>query len=99
MTDLTLSIDGSRTVDATSLADLNTALEALTQAHEADTPVAVRSGSLRWRDGGVWITVTLTLPTTADSVDADRQMLAQVAADTGLTEDVETAMEAIEVGA
>jgi len=99
MTDLTLSINGSRTVDATDLADLNTALEALTQAHEADDPVAVRSGSLRWRDGGVWIQVSLTLPTKAETLESDKQTLAQVAADTGLTEDVETAMEAIEVGA
>jgi len=99
MADLTLSIDGSRTVDTTDLADLNTALEALTQAHEADDPVAVRSGSLRWRDGGVWIQVTLTLATAVDSLETDKQTLAQVAADTGLTEDVETAMEAIGLGA
>jgi len=97
MTDLTLSIDGSRTVDATDLTDLNTALEALTQAHEADDPVAVRSGSLRWRDGGVWIQVSLTLPTTPSSIETDKQTLAQVAVDTGLVNDAETAVEKIDV--
>ena len=97
MTDLTLSIDGSRTVDATNLTDLNSALEALTQAHKADDPVTVRSGSLRWRDGGVWIQVSLRLPTTPSKIDADAQTLAQVAVDTGLVDDVETATEAIDV--
>jgi hypothetical protein len=97
MTDLTLSINGSRTVDATNLADLNTALEALTQAHESDDPVAVQSGSLRWRDGGVWISVSLTLATTPDEIDEDTQTLARVAVDTGLVDDVKTATEAIDV--
>jgi len=97
MTDLTLSIDGSRTVDATDLSDLNSAVEALTQAHESGDPVAVRSGSLRWRDGGVWISVSLTLPTTPSEIDVDAQTLAQVAVDTGLVDDVETATEEINV--
>jgi len=97
MTDLTLSIDGSRTVDATDLTDLNTALEALTEAHESDDPVAVRSGSLRWRDGGVWISVSLTMPTTPGEIDADTETLAQVAVDTGLVNDFETATEEINV--
>jgi hypothetical protein len=97
MTDLTLSIDGNRTVDATDLTDLNAALEALTQAHESDDPVAVRSGSLRWRDGGVWIQVSLTLPTTPSSLETDKDTLAQVAVGTGLVADVKTATEAINV--
>lgn len=97
MTDLTLSIDGSRTVDASNLTDLNSALEALTQAHESDGPVAVRSGSLRWRDGGVWIQVRLTLPTTPSEIDADKQTLAQVAVDTGLKSDTQTAVEDVDV--
>ena len=97
MTDLTLSIDGSRTVDASDLTDLNSALEALTQAHESGDSVAVRGGSLRWRDGGVWISVSLTMPTTASEVDSDTQTLAQVAVDTGLVSDIETATEAINV--
>jgi hypothetical protein len=97
MTDLTLSIDGSRTVDVTDLTDLNNALEALTQAHESNDPVAVRSGSLRWRDGGVWIQVSLTLPTTASNIDSDKDNLAQVAVDTGLVDDIKTATEEINV--
>ena len=95
--DLTLSIDGSRTVDATDLTDLTSALEALTAAHESGDPVAVRSGSLRWRDGGVWISVSLTMPTTASDIDEDTQRLAQVAVDTGVVDDIETATEAINV--
>jgi hypothetical protein len=97
MTDLTLTIDGSRTVDATDLTDLNSALEALTQAHESDDPVAVRSGSLRWRDGGVWIQVSLTLPTSPSSIKTDKQTLAQVAVDTGLADDLQAATEEINV--
>jgi len=97
MTDLTLSINGSRTVGATNLTDLDSALEALTQAHESGDSVAVRSGSLRWRDGGVWIQVSLTLPTSPSSIKTDKDKLAQVAVDTGLADDVETATEAIDV--
>jgi len=97
MTDLTLSIDGSRTVDVSNLTDLNSALQALTDAHESDDPVAVRSGSLRWRDGGVWIQVSLTLATTPSEIDSDTQTLAQVAVDTGLKSDIETATEDIDV--
>jgi len=95
--DLALSIDGSRTVDATNLTNLNSALEALTQAHESGDPVAVRSGSLRWRDGGVWIQVSLTMPTTATEIDTDTETLAQVAVDTGLVDDLKAATEAINV--
>lgn len=97
MTDLTLSIDGSRTVDATNLTDLNSALEALTQAHESGDPVAVRSGSLRWRDGGMWIQVSLTMPTTPSSIDSDTDTLAQIAVDTELVADLATAREEINV--
>jgi hypothetical protein len=97
MSDLTLSIDGSRTVDASNLTDLNAALQALTSAHEADDPVAVRSGALRWRDGGVWIQVSLTLPTSPSNIDADKDALAQVAVDTGLVADLPAATEAIDV--
>lgn len=97
MTDLTLSIQGSRTVDATNLTALDSALKELTQAHESENPVAIRSGSLRWRDGGVWIQVSLTLPTTPNEIETNKQTLAQVAVDTGLVSDIETAMEAVDV--
>lgn len=97
MTTLTLSIDGSRTVEPANLTTLNSALKALTQAHEANDPVAVRSGSLRWRDGGVWIQVSLTLPTTPSEIETDKDTLAQVAVDTGLVADRTTALEAIDV--
>jgi len=97
MTDLTLSIDGSRTVDATDLTDLNAALEALTQAHESDDPVAVRSGSLRWRDGGVWVQASLELPTTVAEMDANKDALAQVAVDAGMHDSVSEAKDAIQV--
>jgi hypothetical protein len=97
MTELALSIDGSRTVDATNLTELNSALEALTDAHESDDPVAVRSGSLRWRDGGVWVQVNLTLPTAPSSIETDKETLAQVAVDTGLSADIDTALANINV--
>jgi hypothetical protein len=97
MTELTLSIDGSSTVAADNLAVLNGALESLTQAHEAGNPIAVRSGSLRWRDGGVWVSVSLTLPTTPSEIDTDKQALAQVAVDAGMHDSVEKAVEAINV--
>jgi hypothetical protein len=97
MTDLTLSIDGSRTVDATNLTDLDTAIEALTQAHKSDDPVAVRSGSLRWRDGGVWIQANLTLETTGATIESDTDTLARIAVDTGLAADVTTAREEVTV--
>jgi hypothetical protein len=97
MTELTLSIDGSSTVAGDNLTVLNTALESLTQAHEAGNPVAVRSGSLRWRDGGVWVSVSLTMPTTPSEIDADKQTLAQVAVDAGMHDSVSEATEEINV--
>ncbi len=97
MTDLQLSIDGSSTVSADNLTVLNGALEALTQAHEAGNPVAVQSGSLRWRDGGVWVSVSLTLPTTPTEIDTDKQTLAQVAVDAGMFETVSEAVAEINV--
>jgi len=84
MTDLTLSIDGSSTVAADNLTVLSGALESLTQAHEAGDPIAVRSGSLRWRDGGVWVSVTLEMPTTPSEINSDKTRLAQVAVDAGM---------------
>jgi len=97
MTDLTLSIDGSRTVAVSNLTDLNSALEALTQAHEAGDAVRVASGALRWRDGGVWIQANLTMPTKVSDVSADKDALAQVAVDTGLKSDLATAEEEMDV--
>ncbi len=97
MTELTLSINGSSTVSADNLAVLNAALESLTQAHAAGNPIAVRSGSLRWRDGGVWVSVSLTLPTTPSEIEADKQTLAQVAVDAGMFEAVSEAVEEINV--
>lgn len=95
--ELTLSIDGNRTVEATNLTDLTDALEALTAAHESGDAVRVRSGSLRWRDGGVWISASLTLPTTTTDVDTDSEALAQVAVETGIADDLDEAREAVNV--
>jgi len=97
MTDLTLSIDGSSTVQAENLAVLSEALESLTQAHEAGDPIQVQSGALRWRDGGVWVSVSLELPTTASEIDADKEALAQVAVGAGMYESVADAKEEIDV--
>lgn len=97
MTELTLSINGSSTVSADNLTVLNGALDSLTQAHEAGNPIAVRSGSLRWRDGGVWVSVSLTIPTTPSEIDADKQALAQVAVDAGMYDSVSEAVEEINV--
>jgi len=97
MTELQLSIDGSSTVPADNLTVLNAALESLTQAHEAGNPIAVRSGSLRWRDGGVWVSVSLTMPTTPSEIDTDKQTLAQVAVDAGMFDSVSEAVEEINV--
>jgi hypothetical protein len=97
MTDLTLNIDGSSTVAADNLTVLSGALESFTQAHEAGNPIAVRSGSLRWRDGGVWVSVSLTMPTTPSEIETDKQTLAQVAVDTGMHESVSEAVGAINV--
>lgn len=97
MTELTLTVDGSSTVQADNLSTLKGALDALTQAHEAGDPIRVQSGSLRWRDGGVWISVTLEMPTTPSDVDTDKDTLAQVAVETGMHADTDAALEAIDV--
>jgi len=97
MTDLTLSIDGSSTVQADNLTVLKGALDSLTQAHEAGDPVQVRSGALRWRDGAVWVSVNLELPTTVSEIDADKDALAQVAVDAGMYDSLSAAKEEIDV--
>jgi hypothetical protein len=97
MTELQLSINGSSTVPADNLTVLNGALESLTQTHEAGNPIAVRSGSLRWRDNGVWVSVSLTMPTTPSEIDTDKQTLAQVAVDAGMYGSVSEAVEEINV--
>jgi hypothetical protein len=97
MTDLTLSIDGSSTVPADNLRVLNGALESLTQAHKAGNPITVQSGSLRWRDGGVWVSVSLTMPTTPSKIGTNKQTLAQVAVDAGLYDSLDGAKEEIDV--
>jgi hypothetical protein len=97
MTELTLSIDGSRTVDASNQRGVNRAMQALTNAHEANDKVAVRSASLRWRDGDLWIQVSLSLPTTPSNIGTDQGTLARAAANTGVVDDVAAATEAISV--
>lgn len=97
MSDLTLSIDGSSTVPVDNLTVLSDALESLTQAHETGDPIQVRSGALRWRDGAVWVSVNLELPTTVSEIDADKEALAQVAVDAGMYDSVANAEEEIDV--
>lgn len=97
MTDLTLSIDGSSTIEANNLIVLNEALESLTDTHEAGNPIAVRSGSLRWRDNAVWVSVSLTMPTTPADIEQDKETLAQVAVDAGMHDSTTDAKEEINV--
>jgi hypothetical protein len=97
MTELTLNIDGSSTVEADNLTTLSGALETLTQAHEAGDAVRVTSGSLRWRDGAVWVQASLELPTSVADIDANKDVLAQVAVDVGMHDSVSEAMEEINV--
>jgi len=97
MTDLQLSINGESTVPADNLTVLSGALESLTEAHEAGDPIAVRSGALRWRDGSVWVSVSLTMPTTVSDLSADEDALAQVAVDAGMHDSLDAAKEEIDV--
>jgi len=97
MTELDISISGSSTVAADNLTVLSGALESLTQAHEAGDPIQVRSGALRWRDGSVWVSVTLQMPTTPSDLSADKDALAQVAVDAGMHDSLSAAKEEIEI--
>lgn len=97
MTELEISIDGSSTVAADNLTVLSGALESLTQAHEAGNPVQVRSGSLRWRGGNVWVSVTLQMPTTVNDLSVDKDTLGQVAVDAGMYDSLSAAKEEIQV--
>lgn len=97
MTELQLSIDGSSTVQADNLRVLKGALDSLTQAHEAGDPIQVRSGALRWRDGSVWVSVSLTVPTTPSDLSADKDALAQVAVDAGMFDFASAAKEEMDV--
>jgi hypothetical protein len=97
MAELQLSIEGSSTVPANNLVALNGALESLTEAHQSGDPIAVRSGALRWRDGSVWVSVTLTMPTTPRDLSADEDALARVAVDAGIFDFASVAKEEIDV--
>jgi hypothetical protein len=95
--ELTLELDGTRTVSEANLADMQTALESLTQSHRSDDAITVRSGSLRWRGDGIWMRVTMTMDTTTTTLDADEDTLAGLAVSAGLKDDLASATDAINV--
>lgn len=95
MTDLTITLTGDRIVTANDLDQLETSLRNLTSANEADDPIRVSSGALRWRDGGIWLQVTLTVASSVSKLETDKNRLADVAVQTGLQPDTQTAVDEV----
>lgn len=97
MYEITLEYSGNETYQPTEFDQLKTALDGLTQSHNDDTtPITVPAGALRWRDGGLWVQVSLEVESTAADVDADEQTLAEAVVGAGLEADVTSAKENIE---
>lgn len=96
MYEIILQYSGAKTYQQSEFDQLKTALDGLTQSHNSDTPITVPAGSLRWRDGGLWVQVKLEIQTTTADVDADEQSLAEAVVHAGLEPDVATAKENIE---
>jgi hypothetical protein len=80
----------SFTVSLSEISSLATSIASLSESHKNDN-VRIETGTLRWRDGGLWIQVCLAVDTTDKSDGKD--ILAQTAVDTGLTQDYQTAVD------
>lgn len=96
MYEITLEYNGNETYQPSEFDQLKTALDGLTQSHNSDSPITVPAGALRWRDGGLWVQVSLEIKSTAADVDADEQALAEAVVGAGLEADVASAKENIE---
>jgi hypothetical protein len=77
-----------------NLTDLKPGIDALVQAHRADTPVRVETGTIRWRDGSLWLQISLMAD--VPDVIAGRDALAQAAVETGLSNDFDRARRSVE---
>jgi len=96
MYDIILQYSSEETYQPSDFDQLKTALDAVTQSHNSDSPITVPAGALRWRDGGLWVQVKLEVETTTADVDADEQSLAEAVVGVGFAPDVATAKQNIE---
>jgi len=96
MYDIILEYSSEETYQPSDFDQLKTALDAVTQSHNSDSPITVPAGALRWRDGGLWVQVKLQVESTTADVDADEQSLAEAVVGVGFAPDVTTAKENIE---
>jgi hypothetical protein len=81
--EITLRYDGESTVEADNLGQLNGTIKKLTDANRTDGNLIVRAGSLRWRGGGVWLSISAEYQTDTDSIDTAEQSFAGVIVDAG----------------
>jgi len=96
MYEITLEYNGNQTYQPSEFDQLKTALDGLTQSHNSDSPITVPAGALRWRNGGLWVQVSLEIESTAADVDVDEQSLAEEVVGAGFEADVASAKENIE---
>jgi hypothetical protein len=98
MTELTLSIDGERTIAQDNLEVIPAALDTLMATHkDGSSPIQFSAGHFRVREGGLLVGVNLSLETDMGELEANQQHLAEVAESVGLAEDVADAQEQINV--
>jgi hypothetical protein len=98
MTELTLSIDGERTIAQDNLDVISVALDTLMATHrDESSPIQFSAGYLRVREDGLLVGVNLSLETDMAELDANQQHLAEVAVGVGLADDVAEATEQIDV--
>jgi hypothetical protein len=98
MTQLTLSIDGERTISQDNLDVISAALDSLMGTHrDESSPIQFNAGHLRVREGGLLVGVNLSLETEVADLDANKQHLAETAVSVGLAEDVAAGKEQIQI--
>ena len=95
---LTLTYSGESTYSTDEFDILQDALAGLTESHNDESrPITVPSGALRWRDGGLWVSITLSVETEPANLDTNRTTLAEQIVAVGFEETLADAEDAIEV--
>jgi hypothetical protein len=98
MNDLTLTINGRRSVAQNNFDDIPKLLDTLMTTHQdGGTPVHFNAAHLRVKEDGLLVGANLSLKAEVDKLETDRRRLAEVAVSVGLVEDVAAAKEQITV--
>ena len=76
----TLTYSGEQTVDVQRAQEV---IEELAEIHQEDNDITVSSVSMRLRDGGIYVSVSMEARADADSIESVRESLTETASDLG----------------